>query len=202
VWDWQKTAVSEGLTIPAQVNYVGKGTNIYKLGYRQHGSVNVINNYLRTSYLWEKVRVQGGAYGAFITFSSQSGVLSYLSYRDPNLLGTLENYDNTSHFLRKGIHGDELVKSIIGAISSMDSYQLPDAKGYTSMIRHLTNVTDDYRQRVRHEVLSTSPSDFVAFADALDQVKDNSIVVVLGSSDAINAANAEHNNWMTVTKVL
>ena len=201
-WDWEKTAVSEGLTIPAQVNYVGKGTNIYKLGYERHGSISVINNYLRTSYLWEKVRVQGGAYGAFITFGSQSGVLSYLSYRDPNLMGTLENYDNTPQFLRNGIHEDELVKSIIGAVSSMDGYQLPDAKGYSSMIRHLTNVTDEYRQQVREEVLSTTKADFVALADVLEKVKDNSTVVVLGSSDAINAANDELDEKMTVTKVM
>ncbi|MCA9930730.1 MAG: peptidase M16, partial [Anaerolineales bacterium] len=202
VWEWEKTAVSEGLTIPAQVNYVGKGTNIFKLGYQRHGSISVIKNYLNTSYLWEKIRVQGGAYGAFAVFGSQSGVFSYLSYRDPNLLGTLENYDNTSHFLRNGIQEDELGKSIIGAISSMDSYQLPDAKGFGSMIRYLTNITDEYRQQVRDEILSTSSADFVAFADALDQVKEHGLVVVLGSSDAISAANAERGNWLTVTKAL
>lgn len=201
-WDWGQTAVSEGLTIPAQVNYVGKGANLYDLGYERHGSISVINNYLRTSYLWEKIRVQGGAYGAFVNFGSHSGRFSYLSYRDPNLMNTLHVYDQTPDFLRRPISSDELTKSIIGAISAMDSYQLPDAKGYSSMIRFLTGVTDSYRQQVRDEILGTVPADFARLAHVLDAVKDAGVVVVLGSAEAIKAANAQHGDWLQVTKVM
>ncbi|MCA9875066.1 MAG: insulinase family protein, partial [Anaerolineales bacterium] len=56
-WQPDFSRQNEGLTIPAQVNYVGKGANLYELGYKLHGSVAVINNYLRTTWLWEKVRV-------------------------------------------------------------------------------------------------------------------------------------------------
>jgi presequence protease len=85
----------KGLTIPAQVNFVGKGANLFQLGYQLHGSAYVINNHLNGTWLWEKIRVQGGAYGGF-TFDSQSGVFNFLSYRDPNLLQSLEIYDQTS----------------------------------------------------------------------------------------------------------
>ena len=103
---WQPTwnRADEGLIIPAQVNYVGKAANLYELGYEYHGSINVITNYVRTSWLWDKVRAQGGAYGAFIRFAKQSGVISFLSYRDPNLLNTLDVYDETAKFL----HDQEL----------------------------------------------------------------------------------------------
>ncbi|MBU4425180.1 MAG: insulinase family protein, partial [Proteobacteria bacterium] len=47
----------EGMTIPSQVNYVGKGANLYELGYRFHGSALVITRYLRNSYLWDRIRV-------------------------------------------------------------------------------------------------------------------------------------------------
>ena len=50
----------EGLAIPAQVNYVGKGADLYKLGYPLDGSIDVITNYLRTTWLWERLRVLGG----------------------------------------------------------------------------------------------------------------------------------------------
>ncbi|MCP5099360.1 MAG: peptidase M16 [Chloroflexi bacterium] len=202
VWDWQETAVSEGLTIPAQVNYVGKGTNLYDLGYHRHGSIFVITNFMHTTYLWEKVRVQGGAYGGFVTFDNKSGVLNYLSYRDPNLTATLQNYDNAPQFVRRGIPDDELVKSIIGSISSMDAYQLPDAKGYSALLRHLTGVTDSYRQQLRDEVLGTTAADFVAFADVLDKVVEDGMVVVLGSADAIATANEERNDFLQVKKVM
>ncbi len=79
----------EGLAIPAQVNYVGKGARLYDLGYQYHGSIHVILNSVRTNWLWDQVRAKGGAYGAFCSFGKQSGVLTFLSYRDPNLLNTL-----------------------------------------------------------------------------------------------------------------
>ncbi|MBW2599758.1 MAG: peptidase M16, partial [Deltaproteobacteria bacterium] len=76
----------EGLIVPSQINYVGKGTDIYRSGYKYHGSIGVITRYLRTSWLWDRIRVRGGAYGAFCNFDKFSGVLTFLSYRDPNLL--------------------------------------------------------------------------------------------------------------------
>lgn len=44
---------------------MGKAANIYDQGYVYHGSASVILRYLRMGYLWERVRVRGGAYGAF-----------------------------------------------------------------------------------------------------------------------------------------
>src|SRR4029078_6057140 len=126
----------EGLTIPAQVNYVGKGAELYKLGYKASGAASVMFKYLRTTWLWEKIRVQGGAYGGFCLFDHRSGGFTYLSYRDPTLLATLDIYDQTPAFLRESeLSQDELTKSIIGAIGEMDQYQLHDAKGYSSMLR-------------------------------------------------------------------
>lgn len=193
----------EGLTIPAQVNYVGKGANLYELGYELDGSIHVITGYVRTSWLWERVRMQGGAYGGFCTFDSQSGVFSFLSYRDPNLLQTLRNYDATAQFLRElELSDDELTKGIIGAISSIDAYMLPDAKGYTSMLRHLLGISDEYRQRIREQVLSTTAADFRAFAAVLEQVNRQGHVVVLGPEEAIVQANAELQPPLQITKVL
>lgn len=202
-WKPDPFPAHEGLTIPAQVNYVGKGANLYELGYELDGSIAVITKYLRTTWLWEKVRAQGGAYGAFCAFARQSGILNFVSYRDPNLLDTLTNYDQTADFLRRlELSEDELVKSIIGAISDIDAYQLPDAKGYTSMIRYLLEQSDEERQRFRDEVLSTTTADFKAFADVLHAVTGQGRVVVLGSQDAITAANEKHNGWLQVTKVM
>ncbi|HEU5101846.1 MAG TPA: insulinase family protein [Roseiflexaceae bacterium] len=193
----------EGLTIPAQVNYVGKGADLYKLGYKPSGAASVIAKYLRTTWLWEKIRVQGGAYGGFCLFDHRSGGFTYLSYRDPNLLASLDVYDETAKFLRESeLSQDELTKSIIGTIGEVDAYQLPDAKGFSSMLRYLVGDTDEIRQRMREEILATSAADFQVFADALEQVADRGLVVVLGSQAAIDAANAERSGWLDVSKVL
>jgi Zn-dependent M16 (insulinase) family peptidase len=193
----------EGLTFPAKVNYVAKGANLYDQGYELHGSCAVITHYLRATYLWERIRVQGGAYGAFCAFNRHSGLFTYGSYRDPNLLATLDNYDQASEFLRNlDLADDELTKSIIGAIGAIDAYQLPDAKGYSSMQRHLIDYTDEERQAFRDEVFATKVADFRSFAGALDGLNQSGLVVALGSEDAIKAANAERDHMFTVTKVL
>jgi presequence protease len=193
----------EGLTIPAQVNYVVKGVNLYEHGYQLDGSISVIGNFLRTSWLWEKIRAQGGAYGAMCSFNRHDGTFVFLSYRDPNLLETLANYDKTADFLRGlELNEGELVKSIIGTISSMDSYQLPDAKGHSSMMRYLTGYTDEARQTYREQILTTTTADFKAFADTLTQVRDNGRIVVLGSAEAIKAANEQLATPLALTKVM
>jgi hypothetical protein len=163
----------------------------------------VINNYLQTSWLWERVRVQGGAYGGFSVFNQRSGVFTYISYRDPNLLATLDVYDRSADFLRSlELSRDELTKGIIGAIGDMDAYQLPDAKGFTSMTRYLAGETDEERQRWREQVLGTTPQDFHAFAQVLERLNQEGRVVVLGSQQALDAANAERGDWLQVRRVL
>jgi presequence protease len=198
----QPTQKKEGLTIPAQVNYVGKGANLYDFGYEYDGSAEVVIGYLRLAYLWEKVRVQGGAYGAFSVFDDASGVFTFLSYRDPNVAATVDNYDKAAAFLKgldaSRLSDNELTKAIIGAIGDLDSYQLPDAKGYTSMLRYLTNRTDELRQKTRDEVLSTNGEDFIAFGEVLEKVAQSNAVTVLGSQNAIESANI----GLEVTKVL
>ena len=65
--------VSRNRVPKPQVNYVGKGADLYKAGYKLHGSAYVINKHLGTTWLWDRVRVSGGAYGGFSDFDPHSG---------------------------------------------------------------------------------------------------------------------------------
>ena len=58
----------------SQVNYVGKALDLYKTGYELNGSAYVISKYISTTWLWDRVRVSGGAYGGFCDFDSHSGL--------------------------------------------------------------------------------------------------------------------------------
>jgi presequence protease len=193
----------EALAIPAAVNYVGKGANLYRLGFRPSGAAHVVVKYLRTTWLWDKVRVQGGAYGGFCTLDHRSGNFTFLSYRDPNLLETLDIYDQTSAFLKRAEPDQsELTRSIIGTIGDVDAYQLPDAKGYTSMQRYLAGESDETRQRQRDEILGASVADFRAFANVLADLTAEGRVVVLGSQEAIQAVNARRPGFLHVSDVI
>lgn len=188
-WEPNSRDISEGLAVPSQVNFVGKAANLYALGYRYHGSALAVTRYLRTTWLWEKVRVQGGAYGGFCNFDRRSGVISFLSYRDPHLLATLRIFDDTARFLRENESGEQnLVRSIIGAIGELDAHELPDARGFNSMARYLAGDSDEERQKIREELLSSQSSHFRAFSEFLEALRDEGKVVVMGSREALAEA--------------
>ena len=84
----------------------------------------------------------------------------------------------------------------------MDSYQLPDAKGFTSLSRYLTGYSDEDRQNHRDQVLSTKAKDFNDFARYVEKVIEKGHVIVLGSSEAIEAANKEREGYLKVKKVM
>ena len=189
----------EALTLPAQVNYVGKGANLKELGMEFTGAANAVSKFLRAGYLWDKVRVLGGAYGAFSMFDLYAGTLCFVSYRDPNLKQTLDNFDAMGDYLREvALSHDDLEKSVIGAIGEMDAHMLPDSKGFVSMIRHLTGITDAHRQKVRHEILNATSGDFRHFAEAVALVARQGRTVVLGSEEAARESGLD----FTTTRLL
>lgn len=202
-WPVRSAEGGEGMIIPAQVNYVAKGVNLHALGIWPSGAAMVVLRHLRIDYLLDRIRIQGGAYGAGGSYDRSTGLFITTSYRDPNLLRTLDVYDEMATFLQEtALDPATVERAIIGTIGDMDAYQLPDAKGYTALVRYLTSVSDEYRQQIRDQVLATTPSDFVAFAEAAAALRDHGRVAVLGSAEAIEAANRERPGLLTPVKIL
>ncbi|KAF6004868.1 hypothetical protein F1559_003332 [Cyanidiococcus yangmingshanensis] len=183
--------INEGLVLPARVNYVGKAANLLDAGVRVHGALLLATRYLSNTYLWEEVRVKGGAYGGFCRLDPRTGTFLFLSYRDPNIEKTVDIYDHASDFLQRAqLSRDEIDKSIIGIIGDMDTYELPDTKGFTSTMRYLTGETDELRQKRRDEIFGTSVEDFRRLGEALAYVRERGSVAVLGAKDAIRRAES------------
>lgn len=193
----------EGLVIPAQVNYVGLGANLPALGYEVGGASLVVTRYLRNAYLWDRLRVRGGAYGAFSLIDQRSGTFTFLSYRDPNLTATVEAYREAADFLRTlEISPEELTKSVIGTIGDIDAYQLPDARGFTSMSRHVAGVTEAFLQTFRDQVLGIGPAAFRDFADAVAAVGEQGQMTVLASEEALTRANEQFDPPLEIIRIL
>lgn len=195
----------EGFVVPTQVSYVGKAGLVYEEGETASGSAQVVARFLRTGYLWDNVRVMGGAYGGFCTFSPYSGFFSYLSYRDPNLSKTLDVYDGAAEAVIAAgefLENDPaaLAQTIIGAIGDMDGALSPDAKGYTSLQRWLINESPEYRQNFRNQILDTKAEDFKAFGERLKVLKQPSVAVV--SSKAAFDAAKEDGKVMNMKTIL
>ena len=56
---------NEAFTVPSNVQYVGKGTNLFDLGYQYKGNYEVLDTIINRDYLWNTVRVQGGGLRLF-----------------------------------------------------------------------------------------------------------------------------------------
>jgi len=180
----------EGFVVPSQVNYVVKGGAMFKPGESVPGSYSVVSRFISTGYLWDNVRVLGGAYGGFARFSESSGRFVYMSYRDPNLISTIDVYDNAPKHLREvEVSGADILQGIIGSIGDLDGPMSPDQKGYASLVQYISGETAEERQKFRDEILQCKEQDFKDFADKLDMVAKDGSIVVVGSQSALEAGN-------------
>jgi presequence protease len=100
------------------------------------------------------------------------------------------------------LNDGELTRNIIGTIGEVDSYRLPDARSFDSMQRYLIGDTDEARQRMREEIISTTAADIRNFADAMAGIAAHGRVIVLGSEQAIEAANSERPGLLSVSRVM
>lgn len=190
----EKLPAAEAFVTPGQINFVGKGADLYDCGYEYNGSVNVIARWLRLGRLWDEVRVSGGAYGAFCSFERITGSFTCASYRDPNVDRTLSVYDGLAGFIReRALTQKEVEQAIVGAVGAMDAYMLPDAKAAQALAFYLSGLTPEMRQETREQMLGTKPEDFKRFADILDSFAQRGDICVIGGSEAAMAAR-EH-NW-------
>eukprot|EP00595_Chromulina_sp_UTEXLB2642_P003778 CAMPEP_0196764920 /NCGR_PEP_ID=MMETSP1095-20130614/7173_1 /TAXON_ID=96789 ORGANISM="Chromulina nebulosa, Strain UTEXLB2642" /NCGR_SAMPLE_ID=MMETSP1095 /ASSEMBLY_ACC=CAM_ASM_000446 /LENGTH=864 /DNA_ID=CAMNT_0042121777 /DNA_START=525 /DNA_END=3119 /DNA_ORIENTATION=- len=197
IWKKEKTNLllpnkNEGFVVPSQVNYVVQGGQLVPPGEKINTAYNVITRYLSTGYLWDNVRVVGGAYGGFASYNEISGRLSFASYRDPNLIKTLQVYNNTiNSLLSTEISPDDLTTSIIGTIGDLDSPQSVDQKGFSSFVHYLRKETSDQRQQQRNEILSTNINEVQSYIKQLEQMLKSSSIVVVGSQSALEQAKKE-----------
>lgn len=183
---------NEGFSMPSQVNYVVSGGPIMQPGDEVKGSSSVITRHLSIGHLWDNVRVIGGAYGGFARFSEQTGRFVFMSYRDPNLVKTLDIYDSAADsLLESELSSADLLQAIVGAVGELDGPQTPDQKGFNSFVQHMAGETHEERQQWRTEILSASNEDFKEFAGKLKNLRETGSIAVFGSSSALEQANKD-----------
>lgn len=193
-------AKNEGWTTPNGVQYVAKGFNFVKLGYSFTGSLHVLKTVLSLDYLWNNVRVLGGAYGGFAVFR-RNGNVFLGSYRDPNLDKTLKIYDETENYLKSfNVDNVEMTKYIIGTISGMDVPLTPSMVGESSDENYLRNITDEDVQREREEILNTKTPDISNYSKLLSDVMKKDYYCVLGSDAKIKESKDLFKTLISVIK--
>ena len=162
--DFGLSQKNEGIMTSGTVQYVAKGGNFRSHGYDYDGSLMVLDTILQYGYLWTKIRVQGGAYGAFTRFYD-NGDMVFCSYRDPNLRSSVEAYDALADYLESfDVSDREMTKYVIGTLSRIDIPLTPSLRGARAMTRYFTGTTDAIAQQRRDQLLATTAADIRALA--------------------------------------
>ena len=170
-----------GLPIPAPIGFASKASNIKNYGGSFHGSSYVLTNVLNFSYLWNEIRIQGGAYGCGFS-ARDDGDLFFYTYRDPQPGRSLNVFDKAVDFVRNFCAQKmDLTPMILGSMASADPLLNTQMKITVAENRYFKGITYEDVCRVRHELISTTHEDLLALTDVLKYVaEDNAVCVVAG----------------------
>lgn len=181
---------NEGFKTSAQVQYVARTGNFFHAGLEYTGALDVLKVIMNYDYLWNNIRVKGGAYGCMCGFSYISGNAYFTSYRDPNLRETNKIFENAPEYIRNFTANErEITKYIIGTISNIDVPRTPRAVGSVSMGAYLTGVTMEDFQKQRNEILDVTEEEIRKLADHLSAMLDCENLCVLGGEKKIEESN-------------
>lgn len=215
------SALDFSVQVPASVNFVVKGGRIPGVSiipppphshtypvpspltsvYRLPPALEPTLAFLRTGFLWERVRVAGGAYGAGVSLNYSTGTMSYHSYRDPNVGGTLSVFDGVGEALRGAVAAAAaagagaakggvkkspslLEGPILSTIGSMDAPLSPVERGDKALNRWMHGVSPEQSQWWRDGVRGAGEGDILALAQAADSIAKGGRVAVVGNGEA------------------
>jgi hypothetical protein len=178
------------IEISSSVNFVAKAWRCPDFGPESLGRYFVLSKNLSTDYLWNKVRVEGGAYGGMAMLSSGHPVFMCASYRDPNLASTLRHFEAALQSIAPGIDAEAIDQNIIATIGRIDAPRTPHEKGFGETIALLCGRSKEFRRQVREAVLSATPRDLSEKARQLLDEKETA-VTMLGSPSAFDKAQQD-----------
>ena len=189
---------NDGIVTAGKVQYVAQGGNFIDHGYKHVGPMSVLETILRYEYLWIRIRVQGGAYGAFANFYDDGNMI-FCSYRDPNLVETLNVYKELPQYLREFTLTDrEMRKYIIGTMSSLDLPMTPALRGPRAMGMYFSGTKLEDKVEFRKQVIACKPEDIVALADVVEPVLKDNHICTMGNEQKIKDAGKVFDNIISL----
>ncbi len=177
--------LNEGFKTSSKVQYVARAGNFLDAGLDYHGALQILKVIMGYEYLWQNVRVKGGAYGCMSNFS-RLGEGYFVSYRDPNLEKTNAIYEGVVDYLKNfTVSERDMTKYIIGTISGIDQPMTPAGKGDRSMNLYMNHVSAEMIKQEREEILNAEEADIRALADIVAAVLACQQFCVIGNEEKI-----------------
>ncbi len=146
----------EGIAVPAEVAFVARVLPAVSFTAPEAPALLLLSQNLSYGYLWEKVRVLGGAYGCSAHYDASRGVFSFSSYRDPDIVATLRVYDRVGDYIERemDLTGAGVEQAIIGAVKTLDRPIRPGQAVELALVRHLRGTTPARLKEFRRRLLA------------------------------------------------
>ena len=168
---------AQGILIPTAVSYCAASLpQITDIAVWR-----VLSTILSLEYLWNEIRVKGGAYGTGATLSPL-GIPAFYSYRDPSPSGSFSIYSAAADFLCQYLTQPLPEQYIISTIARQEPLQSDSEKGITADELYFRGITHEVRCNERKRILSLTAEDLLTAADALTKSISRCVV---GSAEAL-----------------
>lgn len=174
-----------GYTIPAQIGFAVQGWQFDEAHIRYNPCWQIAAKIISLSYLWNVVRVQGGAYGTGLTISWNGSVYTY-SYRDPSPARSLEANASISEYIRAFCASDESLDGfIISSVNDGDPLRSPRDEGMNADLYWVIGRTKEDVVDARRKMLKTTREDLLNSCKVWDAFAQNGAVCVCASENLL-----------------
>lgn len=176
---------NEAFIVPTDICYVATGNRADGDEAHFNGSWLVAARMLSYDYLWNTVRVQGGAYGVGFQASHLS-TMKFHSFRDPHLDETLNTYIQAPSWLATFEPDEQEFEGFIVATTA--GFDTPlKARALIRRQRgdYFSGRTPQDRERLRHEIVTTTLDDIHRVAAPLASTLAKNDVCVFGNRSII-----------------
>ena len=190
----------EAFTSDGMVVYNAKAASYTGLGYKYSGSMDVMKTIVNREYLWNAVRVKGGAYGAGMGITRNGNVFMY-SYRDPNISYTYNCYNGVGEFL-KSFNCDKklLDRYIIGTVSILDRPKSMAVRAKEALTRYILGIDRDTLLRERAEILDTDIEKVKQYTKLFDELAKIDYICTVGSRSLIAKTDTDFERVVPLIK--
>lgn len=178
-------AKSEAYCTMQKVEAIAKGFSFKEAGFNYHGAMEVAAHIIESIYLWNRIRLQGGAYGCDILISRDGHIVT-CSYCDPNLGNTLKVFEGIGEFLRNlQLEESELERYIIHTVGTMQVPMSMEQKSERALMYTLCGMTTLQLENVIIQVLNTNLKQIQALAKVFDAFAKAPYLCVIGGKSQI-----------------
>jgi len=176
---------NEGIEIPAQIGFAAMA-GYCPDDFVYDGSCSVTSQIISYDYLWNEVRVKGGAYGTWLNISRAAGV-AFSSYRDPHCANSLDVYTKAADHLREVADENDFENFVIAAYGSANPLLTPASESSNAENMWLSELPFTLLEQRREEMLKTDAAKLRESADLLDYICAHSTVCVIGGAEILKA---------------